>query len=178
MTLGSPSGEALAAYLEQMAAPQPSPAAGAALAVAAGMAAALAEKACALTRDGSLASQAAQVRQLRAAAADVGARDEDAYALIGAARRTGGDERAAWRAAAQPPLELAALAAELAHVCDEIRGRCNPALRGDVASGRELAAAACRAALVLAEIDLAGAGGPSDGETARIAALRDEVAGP
>ena len=162
---------AVAAYAARMAEPRPTPAAGAAAGAAAALAAALVEKACALTHDGSLAVEAEWAAALRAEAVAFVAEDERVYGAIAAARR-GGDVAAAWREAALVPLAFGERCSELAALARSVSRRCNPNLAGDAATAAELADAAARAAGVLAEIDLAPAGGASAGEQARIDALR------
>ena len=171
----APGIELLAAAI---AAPFPSPAAGAAVGAVTALAAALVEKACALTADGELGAEGATAGALRAAALWFAETDEEAFAAISAARRAGGDVDEAWAAAARVPLGLA-------ESCDElVRPRAvggrprqsQPSRRarfGGPARARSRALAAAR----LAEIDLAAAGPSYDEERARLddvrARLRD-----
>ena len=63
---------------------------------------------------------------------------------------------AALSAAAEPPLEIAELAAEIRDLARELAVRGRPSLRGDALAGAECADAAARAAARLVEINLAG----------------------
>lgn len=169
--------EDLRGFLARMAQPRPSPAGGAAVGVAAAMAAALLEKACLLTRDGSLASFVPEAEEHRQAALRFVGEDEQAFGGIGAVRREGGDVAAAWRSAALVPLAFAERCATLAELAADVATRCNENLAGDARTAALLAASCAESAALLADIDLDGAGGPSAEELDRLAAVRRRVAG-
>jgi formiminotetrahydrofolate cyclodeaminase len=102
---------------------------------------------------------------LRAQALELGDRDLRAYAPVLEAFALPGedDSRAARIAAARsdaadPPLEIAAAAAELAALGAGLARHGNPHLTGDAITAVLLAEAACRSALELVELNLDDAG--------------------
>jgi formiminotetrahydrofolate cyclodeaminase len=165
----TPGIELLAAAI---AAPFPAPAAGAAVGAVTALAAALVEKACALTADGALAGEAASAGALRAGALWFAETDEEMFAAISIARRAGDDVAEAWAAAARVPLGLAESCDELARLALSLAERVNQNLRGEVDTAILLARAAGLAAARLAEIDLAEAGPAYEDERARLNAVR------
>jgi formiminotetrahydrofolate cyclodeaminase len=165
----TPGIELLAAAI---AAPFPAPAAGAAVGAVTALAAALVEKACALTADGALAAESATAGALRAAALWFAETDEEAFAAISTARRAGDDLAEAWAAAARVPLGLAESCDELARLALSIAERVNPNLRGEIDAATLLARAAGLAAARLAEIDLTEAGPAHAADHERLAAVR------
>ena len=148
----------VAAYVARVAEPEPAPAAGSATALAAALAAALVEKACRLTHDGSLAGEADLAAAQRERAVAAAAEDELAFADLRRVLREGGDGPAAWRAAAAVPRALAERCDAIAALADDVSVRCNSSLRGDAEAGATLARAAAVAARRLAAIDLDAAG--------------------
>jgi formiminotetrahydrofolate cyclodeaminase len=166
-----PSAE-LAGLAAAIAAPSPAPAAGAAIGAVTALAAALVEKACALTGGGALEPErasAAAVRSLALAFAEV---DEAAFGEIAAARRGGGDVPEAWAAAARVPLDLADTCASLAELAAATIAHANPNLRGELETAVALARAAGLAATGLAAIDLDAAGEGFPDDRATLAAVR------
>jgi formiminotetrahydrofolate cyclodeaminase len=155
-----------------IAAPFPAPAAGAAVGAVTALAAALVEKACALTADGALAAQGASASALRAAALWFAETDEEAFGGISRARRDGDDVHEAWAAAARVPLGLAESCAELMRLATSILEQANQNLRGELDTAILLARAAGLAAARLSEIDLAAAGPVYEDERARLQAAR------
>jgi formiminotetrahydrofolate cyclodeaminase len=160
-----------------IAAPFPAPAAGAAVGAATALAAALVEKACALTADGELGAEGATAGAMRAAALWFAETDEEAFAAISEARRSGGDIDEAWAAAARVPLGLAESCDELVHLAQSITPRANPNLRGELDTAALLARGAGLSAARLAEIDLDSAGPAYDEERARLADVRARLRG-
>jgi formiminotetrahydrofolate cyclodeaminase len=155
-----------------IATPAPAPAAGAALGAVTALAAALVEKACALTADGVLERERATAAGARAAALEFAEIDEHVFGGIAYARRMHGDVAAAWAAAARMPLDLAESCASLVELAESIAERANPNLRGEIDSSIGLARAAGLGAVRLAEIDLAAAGPGFQDDHARLAAVR------
>jgi formiminotetrahydrofolate cyclodeaminase len=164
--------DALAAAI---ALPSPAPAAGAAIGAVAALAAALVEKACALTAEGALADAGAAAATIRAEALAFAEVDEHAFGGIAHARRHGGDVAGAWAVAAGVPLDLAERCAELAELASSVTGRVNPNLRGELDAADLLARATGLAAARLAEIDLVPAGTAHDGERRRLDAVRSRL---
>jgi formiminotetrahydrofolate cyclodeaminase len=158
-----------------IAAPFPAPAAGAAVGAVTALAAALVEKACALTVDGSLADVAASAGAQRAAALWFAETDEEAFGGISRARRAGDDVFEAWAIAARVPLGLAESCDELARLASSILERANPNLRGELDTAILLARAAGLAAARLSEIDLEAAGDSYRDERARLDAVRTRL---
>jgi formiminotetrahydrofolate cyclodeaminase len=161
--------EALATAI---ASPAPAPAAGAAIGAVTALAAALVEKACALTGGGALAAEREAAGSVRAAALAFAELDERTFGGISRARKAGGDVEAAWADAARVPLDLAESCVALSSVAASIAERANPNLRGEVDTAILLADAASLAAARLAEIDLALAGTGYEAELARLDAVR------
>lgn len=155
-----------------IAAPFPAPAAGAAVGAVTALAAALVEKACALTADGALAAEGATAGALRAAALWFAETDEEAFGAISQARRAGDDVYEAWAAAARVPLGLAESCDELARLAVSLIERANPNLRGELDTAILLSRAAGLSAARLAEIDLEAAGPSYRDDRARLDAVR------
>jgi formiminotetrahydrofolate cyclodeaminase len=166
----------VAALAAAIAEPSPAPAAGAAIGAVVALAAALVEKACALTANGTLAAEGVSAGATRAEALDFAEIDEHAFGGIAYARRMGGDVAAAWAIAAGVPLEMAESCASLAALAASIAGRVNPNLRGEVDSAVLLVRAAGLASVRLAEIDLLPAGDAYADERARLDAVRGRLA--
>jgi formiminotetrahydrofolate cyclodeaminase len=152
--------------------PTPAPAAGAAIGAVTALAAALVEKACALTADGALAAERASAAGVRAVALEFAEIDEHVFRGIAYARRMRGDVAAAWAEAARVPLDLADQCASLVELSASVAERVNPNLRGEVDSAIGLARAAGLAAARIAEINLVAAGPGFQDDHARLAAVR------
>jgi formiminotetrahydrofolate cyclodeaminase len=152
--------------------PAPAPAAGAALGAVTALAAALVEKACALTAAGALEAEQARAGELRAFALAFAELDEHVFRGIAYARSVHGDVAAAWAEAARVPLELAESCASLVELATSLTERANPNLRGEVDSAIGLARAAGLAAARLAEINLVAAGAGYEDDGARLTRIR------
>lgn len=141
---------------ESLASPAAQPAAGIAVCASGAMAAALIAKACVLSPDAGLEDERARANDLKAELLVTAERDVAAFYGVLEARRSKGDEPAAWAIAAIVMRDAAALLAETRFLAEDVAGRCRPALRGEPVAAALLAGGAERAALALAEMDEAG----------------------
>ncbi len=177
----------LSALLEELAAARESPGAGSTLAIALAAAAATVQMAARLSAGSwedatGVAAQAESLRQRAAALAD---EDADVYASALEARDAQGDtkqERRDWAlgrataAAAEPPLALARLAADLAELCRTAAPRVEPRVQADVLAAAALAAGVARGARELVAVNLTAL--PDDPRVAEADRLAAEAAGP
>lgn len=159
-------GLSLPALLEELAAPREVPGAGSALAVALATAAAVVQMAARLSPDSwaDAAGVAAQAESLRDRAAKLVDDDAEAYRHALEARAAADEavqpEQRDWAlgrvtaAAAEPPLALARLAADLAELCAAAGARVEPRVHADVAAAAALAAAVARGARELVATNL------------------------
>ena len=164
--------ETLERFLERLASTDPAPGGGGSTAVATAMAAALVEMAAGLSTDhvvdaGGIAAQAGDIRRRALTLADEDAaaytRVLDAYRrrreATAAADADPDDSRReiheALEAATAVPLEVAALAADVVMLGNQLVTGGNPNLEGDAAAGVHLARAAARAAARLVELNVA-----------------------
>ena len=123
----------------------PAPASGAATALTAAMAAALAELAARFAGDEEAVTRAKSLCGRLAAIAD---EDADAYAAFMADRSAENRRRIV-----EVPEELAALADEVAELGERLAAELQTAVRGDAEAAVELARAAARVARRLAELN-------------------------
>jgi formiminotetrahydrofolate cyclodeaminase len=156
----------LPALLEELAAPREVPGAGSALAVALATAAAVVQMAARLSPDSwtDAVGVAAQAEALRERAANLVDEDAGAYRKALEARAAtddqAGPEQRDWAlgritaAAAEPPLALARLAADLAELCAAAGARVEPRVHADVAAAAALAVAVARGARELVAANL------------------------
>ena len=183
------SGLSLPALLEELAAPREVPGAGSALAVALATAAAVVQMAARLSPDSwaDAAGVAAQAESLRERAANLVDEDADAYRRALEARDATDEgakvEQRDWSlgrvtaAAAEPPLALARLAADLADLCAAAGGRVEPRVNADVAAAAGLAAAVARGARELVAVNLTAVPGDARVEEAdRLVSAADAAA--
>jgi formiminotetrahydrofolate cyclodeaminase len=156
----------LPALLEELAAPREVPGAGSALAAALAASAAVAQMAARLSQASwpEARGVAAQAESLRERALRLVDEDAEAYrrALEARAAHDKGEppERRDWAlgrvtaAAAEPPLALARLAADVADLCAATAARAEPDVHADVAAAATLAAAVARGAWALVAVNL------------------------
>jgi methenyltetrahydrofolate cyclohydrolase len=159
-------GLSLPALLEELAAPREVPGAGTALAVALATAAAVVQMAARLSPESwtDAAGVAAQAEALRERAVLLADEDAEAYRRAlearAAADATAKPEQRDWAlgritaAAAEPPLALARLAADLAELCAAAGSRVELRVHADVAAAATLAAAVARGARELVAANL------------------------
>ena len=182
-------GLTLPALLEELAAPREVPGAGSALAAALATAAAVVQMAARLSPGSwtDAAGVAAQAEALRERAVQLVDEDAEAYRLAlearAAADETARPEQRDWAlgqvtaAAAEPPLALARLAADLAELCAAAGERVEPRVHADVAAAAGLAAAVARGARALVATNLTALAGDARVEEAdRLVAAADAAA--
>jgi methenyltetrahydrofolate cyclohydrolase len=172
-------------WLGELSAPTPAPAGGSALAYATATAAAvlvLVARVSAGSWEGGEGA-AAQAELLRDRAAPLAQRDAEAYAAALDARRAARElppdrrDHALGRAfagAAEPPLEVARLAADVAELAAEIARYGSPALRADAVAAAALAAGAARGALAMVAVNLTASA--DDSRVAEAQRLADQAA--
>lgn len=149
-------------FLGRVAARTPAPAGGSAAATAAALAASLLELAVAFESPAGQAGPGVQAaRGLRARALELAQDDLGAYAPVLDAQRLAPDDpsrpqrlRTALTAAAAVPLQIAAVAAEIAEQGADATARAGRHLLGDAVAATVLAEAACRTAVRLAELNV------------------------
>ncbi len=157
----------LAELLERVAARTPAPGGGSAAATACALAAALVEMAAGFETGADAGERIAAAVRLRARALDLADQDLTSYQpVLEALRRPADDtERparlaAALSAAAAVPFGIAQAAGEVAALARAETDASGPHLLGDSATAAVLAAAACRAAALLVELNLHGTADP------------------
>jgi methenyltetrahydrofolate cyclohydrolase len=155
----------LTELLERFAARTAAPGGGSAAATACALAAALVQMAAEFDLAPESKPTARRASVLRSQALELGDRDLRAYApVLEAFALPGEDESrsariaAARSGAADPPLEIAAAAAELAALGAELARHGNPHLTGDAITAVLIAEAACRSAVELVGLNLDDAG--------------------
>lgn len=172
-------------FLSALSAPMPAPAGGSALGYATASAAAVLVLAAEVSRGSwqGAAGAAAQAEALRDRAAPLAQRDAEAYLAALAERRAAReqppDERnrrvgEAFARAAEPPLEIARLAADVAELAAEIAVAGAPAVRADSVAAAALAAGAARGAVSMVEVNLTATAG--DERVAEAKRLADAAA--
>jgi formiminotetrahydrofolate cyclodeaminase len=177
-----------AELLDELAGPV-APAGGSALAFAVAMAAAVVRMAARASKDSwdAAAGVAAQADALRARAAPLAQLDADvldeALAVRDGAAALSPEKRdweigKAFAAAAEPPLEIARAAADVAELAAEVAVSGDPRVRADAIAAATLAAAAARAAVTIVQVNLTSVDGdPRVAEAERLArAAEDAVA--
>ena len=179
-------GQPLGGFLDLVASREPAPGGGAPAAVTVALAAALTAMAARFSTEhladaDELAGRADGLREevVLLARADVAA-----YGRVLDAQRTPRDDeegrrrkiRDALTEAADVPLSIAGIGAEVAGLAARLAEEGTPNLRGDVVAAAVLAGAAARAAATLVEINVS-AGAADDGRVSRAAGLRATAAG-
>jgi formiminotetrahydrofolate cyclodeaminase len=174
--------------LDELAGPV-APAGGSALAFAVAMAAAVVRMAARASKDSwdAAAGVAAQADALRARAAPLAQLDADvldeALAVRDGSAALSAEKRdweigKAFAAAAEPPLEIARAAADVAELAAEVAVSGDQRVRADAIAAAMLAAAAARAAVSIIQVNLTSVDGdPRVAEAERLArAAEDAVA--
>lgn len=178
----------LRALLEDLAAAREAPGSGSAMAVTLALAAATAQMAARVSVEtwNDATGAAAQAELMRERALALADGDAEAYRRALEARTSLADdkpERRDWAlgravaAAAEPPLELGRIAADLSELCREAAEKVEPRVRPDVVAAAALAAAVARGARDLVAANLtAGPGDQRVAEADELAAAAAEAA--
>jgi formiminotetrahydrofolate cyclodeaminase len=166
----------LADWLDELAAARAAPGGGSALAFAVANAAAVLTMAARVSDAGGLAAQAEALRTRAAPLAQV---DADTYAAALDVRDAANELRQeqrdweigkAFARAAEPPLEIARAAADVAELAAELALNASPAVRADVVAAAALAAGAARGCVTMVEVNLTAIeGDPRVVEASRLA---------
>jgi methenyltetrahydrofolate cyclohydrolase len=168
--------------LDAIAARTPAPGGGSTAATATALAAALVEMAASFTAD--LDPEFQRAGGLRTRALELAEIELHAYEPVLEALRLPHEDparadrvSAAERAASQPPLEIARVAADLAELAAELATNGNPNLKGDAIAGALLAEAAAQAAARLVAINLGQGAAVEEAAShaARAAAARERA---
>jgi formiminotetrahydrofolate cyclodeaminase len=178
-------------WLAELGSAAPAPGGGAAAAMTAAIAAGLVEMVANLTTGRAKYAQyepdtariLARAAQLRAEAVALIERDATAFRELMATYRIDKADpgradaiRTATVAAAEPPLAIAAVSAEVAELAAELPGRSNRTVLSDVAVAASTAAAAIESAAINVEINLSGLPEPDRAPLAgRLAAATDQL---
>jgi formiminotetrahydrofolate cyclodeaminase len=165
-------------FLDRIASAEPAPAGGSVAAVAVAMAAGLVAMAARLAHEWPQANEVVERAEvLRSQMATLALADEDAYAKVIEALRLPSDSparraelQAALSGAADVPLAVAEVGAEIAVLAALVAQEGNDRLRGDALVAAELAGAGARGAAELVAINLAGRDDPRIGRAKDLAA--------
>jgi formiminotetrahydrofolate cyclodeaminase len=167
----------VAEWLDELAGPRAAPGGGSALAMSVANAAAVLAMAARVSGNRGLVAQAEALRKRSAPLAQL---DSDTYEEALAARDALADalrpEQRDWELgqafarAAEPPLEIARCAVDVAELAAELASNGSPAIRADAIAAAALAAGAARACVAMVEVNLTAAPGDSRvGEAGRLA---------
>ncbi len=151
--------------LDRVAAPEPAPGGGSVLALVAALAAGILAMAARASADfwEDAGGVAAQAEMLRARAAPLAQVDAETYERALAVRDDHAEldeERRDWEigrafaAAAEPPLQIARVAADIAELAQEVASRADQRLRPDALAAAALASAVARACAELVAVNL------------------------
>ncbi len=161
----------LAAWLDSLAAKQPTPGGGAVAALAAAISAAQLEMVSAYTtgpkwqdREARMNELSEELAKLRVKALELAESDAEAFAKVGSAygmpKETNSQKadrkvaiQKALKAAAEPPMQTAKLSERLTEIATEISTSGNPNVISDVAVGASMAKASLEAAIANIEIN-------------------------
>ena len=150
----------LAEWLDELAGGRAAPGGGSALAVAVANAAAVLVMAARVSDSGGHAAQAEALRARIAPLAQLDAETYEAALAVRDAARDMNDEQRDWKIgqafsrAAEPPLEIARVAADIAGLAEAIAAGGHPRVRADVVAAAALAAGAARGAVALVTVNL------------------------
>ena len=175
----------LGSFLDLVASREPAPGGGASAAVTVALAAALSAMAARFSAEHLAGADGLAVRAdgLRGEVVLLARADAAAYGRVLDAQRAPRDDgearsrriREALTEAADVPLSIAGIGAEVAGIAARLVEAGNPNLRGDAVTAAVLAGAGTRAAAALVEINVS-AGGADDGRLARAAEFRATAA--
>ena len=178
-------GQPLGGFLDLVASREPAPGGGASSAVTVALAAALTAMAARFSTEhlADADDLAARADELRAEVVPLARADGAAYGRVLEAQRAPRDDEEARRRkirealteAADVPLSVAGIGAEVAGLAARLVEGGNPNLRGDGVTAVALAGAGVRAAAALVEINVS-AGGADDGRLSRVAELQAAAA--
>jgi len=173
----------VAEWLDELARPRPAPGGGSALAFALASASAVLAMAARVSESGGLASQADALRARTAMLAQL---DADAYESALGSRETNEALRAdrrdweigqAFARAAEPPLEIARAASDVAELAALLAQDGDPRVHADALAAAVLAAAAARGAVALVSVNLTSfEGDPRVAEAERLAESAERAA--
>jgi formiminotetrahydrofolate cyclodeaminase len=175
----------VAQWLDELAGPRAAPGGGSALAMSVANAAAVLAMAARVSDNPGLVAQAEALRKRSAPLAQL---DADTYEEALAARDAladglSGEQRdwhlgRAFARAAEPPLEIARCALDVAELAAELATTGAPAIRADAIAAASLAAGAARACVAMVEVNLTAVpDDPRVGEAGRLAAAAADAAG-
>lgn len=180
----------LGRFLDMVASREPAPGGGASAAVTVALAAALTGMAARFSTDklADAETLAATAEELRGRVMPLARADATAYGRVLDAYRTQRDDeerrrhkiREALSGAADVPLSIAEIGAEVAGIAARLAVEGNPNLRGDAVTATVLAGAGVRAAAALVEINVSAGGADDDrlsraGELLAVTAVAQEA---
>jgi methenyltetrahydrofolate cyclohydrolase len=150
----------LAEWLDELAGARAAPGGGSALAVAVANAAAVLAMAARVSDSGGHAAQAEALRARIAPLAQLDAETYEAALAVRDAAREMNDEQRDWKIgqafsrAAEPPLEIARAALDVAELAEELAKTGSPAIRADAIAAAALAAGAAQGCVAMVEVNL------------------------
>jgi methenyltetrahydrofolate cyclohydrolase len=163
-------------WLDRLAGPHAAPGGGSALAVCVANAAAVVAMAARVSDSGGLAAQAEALRARAAPLADLDAATYERALAAREAAKALPPERRDWEIgqafarAAEPPLEIARVATDVAELAAELATAGSPAIRADAVAAAAIAAGAARGAVAVVAVNLTALeGDPRVAEAERLA---------